>query len=37
VLARPGDLLGLTQLEQQVELFREQLIVVTQIVAEERE
>ena len=35
--ARPGDALGLAQREQQVELLGEELVVVVEVVAEERE
>ena len=35
--ARPGDALGVAQPQQQVELLGEQLVVVVEVVAEERE
>ena len=37
VLARPRDALGLAQLQQQIELLGEQLVVVVEVVAEQRE
>ncbi len=37
VLSRPRDALGGAQLEQQLELLREELVVVVEVVAEERE
>ena len=37
VAAGPGDVLGLAQLEQELELLGEQLVVVVEVVAEQRE
>jgi hypothetical protein len=37
VFARPRDALGFAQLQQQLEFFGEQLVVVAQVVTEERE
>src|SRR5215207_6631132 len=36
VLARPRDALGIAQLQQQLELLGEQLVVVVQVVTEQR-
>ena len=37
MLARPRDALGLAQLQQQIELLGKQLIIVVEVVAEQRE
>ena len=37
MLARPGDALAVAQLQQQLELLGEELVVVVEVVAEERE